>query len=178
MLASADSLKSQILALTPTKEAVSGITAFVGIIADFTNNVQAGSMGTVGIFTFNNAVMIAAMLAMEPVSDASWIPTFVSGWQSAVTASVIAPSTVTNSAWSGSGDKDTETSPSAATTITTIAAAAATLTSGLTGISPTSDSTLQFATAIRNATLAFTFTCIGLGVPPALPPIPITIAAE
>jgi hypothetical protein len=41
-----------------------------------------------------------------------------------------------------------------------------------------SDKTLQFATSIRDATLAFTFLCIGLAAPPALTPIPIPISAQ
>jgi len=178
MLVSAADLKTAFLALSPTTNSTEGVTAFVGVVANFMDQVQAGPTGTPGIFTLNQSVMIPLILAMPPVSDDSWISNFVSAWQTSVSASTITPGTVTESVWVGSGGLDIATLPSAATTITTIAAAAATLESGLNLVGAASDQTLQLATAIRDATLAFVFNCIGLAAPPPLTPIPIPLSAE
>ena len=176
MLASAADFKAQLLTLKPTIIPIVGITAFVGVLADFMNQVQGGPTGAPGIFIFNNAVMIPLMLVMPPVPDKSWIPVFVLAWQTAVMASVIVPGTILNPVWLGSGGLDAATLPIGAATIPTIAAAAAILTSGLNAIDTADDKTLQFATAIRDATLAFIFTAIGLG--PLSVQIPIPIPAE
>lgn len=177
-LPTASTLSDNLLALTPSDTIDGAIPPFVGVIADFTNEVQAGPDGTVGVLTFGNAAMIAAMEAMTRVPDNSWIPIFADAWEAGITTSVITPSTVTDSVWSGSGDKDTETSPSPTTTITTIAAAKAVLIAGLTTAEPDDNEPIAFATAIYNATLALSFTCIGLGPPPALPPISIVFPAQ
>jgi hypothetical protein len=178
VLPTAESFANSLLALTPTTDPVEGITKFVQAVAAFTNQVQAGPTGTPGILTFGNAAMIAAILAMQPVQDSSWIAPFVNAWQSGILTSIIAPGTVTDAVWLGSGSLDTETLPSAAATITTIPAAAAVLTSELATIIPVAGAPIQFATAIRDATLALTFNCIGLGTPPALVPIPILFPAQ
>ena len=60
-LDSASTLKSNILALTPTSSSSSGINAFVSVIEGFMNKIQAGSAGSVGILTFNKAAMISAL---------------------------------------------------------------------------------------------------------------------
>jgi hypothetical protein len=177
-LATAQTLSNNLLALSPSSNLFTAIPIFVGVIANFMNEVQAGPTGTVGIFTFGNAAMIAAMEAMTPVSDNSWIPIFANAWEAGVVSGVITPSTVTNSIWIGSGNKDTETSPSPSSTITTLSAAKAVLIAGLETAQPDITEPITFATAIRNATLAFEFTCIGLGSPPLFTPIPIVIAAE
>lgn len=177
-LPSVTSLKNDILALSPTTNQVQGVTDFVNVVANFTNQVQAGSGGTPGILIFGNTAMISILLTQVPVSDNSWISTFVNAWQAGITTSVITPSTVTNAAWTGSGNKDTNTSPSAATTIPTIAAAAAVLTAQLANVVPDSTAPLALAQALSDATLALSFICIGLGPGPSFTPIPITFPAQ
>lgn len=177
-LPSVSTLSNNLLALTPSDSILSAIPPFVGVIADFMNQVQANPGGSVGIFTLGNAAMIAAIEAMVPVADNSWIPIFADAWEAGVTAGVIAPSTVTDSVWLGSDDKDTETSPSPTTTIVTLAAAKTVLISGLTTAMPDINEPIAFATAISNATLAFSFQCIGLGPPPTFTPIPVTFSAQ
>jgi len=178
MLGTAQDLKSALLALEPTKDKTQGITKFVGVISSFMNKVQGGPLGSPGIFTFNDAAMIAILMTQQPVKDNSWIPTFASAWEAGCIAAVIAPGTVTNPVWIGSGTKDVATLPTAAATITTLSAAKALLTAGLASVGPTSDAPLPLANAIRNATLAFVFNCIGLGPPPPLTPIPVPTPAE
>ena len=177
MLPTADSFKSSLLSLSPTTVLPTGVAVFVGALADFMNQVQATG-GTPGIFTFNNAIMISLLLPMPLAPDSSWIPGFVSAWTTAVTASIITPGTVSNPVWIGSGGFDAVTLPLAAATILTIPAAATLLTTGLGAVPTSNDQTLAFATAIRNATLGFVFTCIGLGPPPPLTPIPLPLAAQ
>jgi hypothetical protein len=177
MLPTASSFKDSLLALSPTKDQAEGVNNFVNAVADFSNQVQAGSTGTPGILTFGNSAMVAILLTQHPVKDSSWIMPFANAWEAGILASVITPGTVTGPAWIGSV-VDVDTLPSAADTITTLSAAKAILISGLGNVAPTSDAPLPLATAIRNATLALTFNCIGLGAPPDFTPIPIPIPAE
>ena len=177
MLPSADTLKQNILSLKPTKNSIEGITAFVEVIADFMNLVQAGPTGSTGIFTFNNSAMISIMETMKPVKDNSWIANFANAWEAGVSGGIISPGTVTDPTWIGSGNKDIETLPSASATIINITSAKAHLISNLSNIN-ISNAPLPFATAIRNATLIFQFNCIGLGSPPSFTPIPIVFSAQ
>jgi hypothetical protein len=157
-------------------DAVAGVTAFVNVIATFTNQVQAGSAGTSGIFTFGNAAMISILLTQQPVSDNSWAPKFANAWQAGILAGTIAPRTVTNAKWLVS-DVDTLTVASPAVTITNVSAAKAALEASLLSITATPDSPLPLATAIRNATLSFTFNCIGIGgtiLTPVTIPLPFS----
>jgi hypothetical protein len=178
MLPSQTVLANNILALSPTTDEVAGITSLVGVLADFMNQVQGGPDGMVGIFTLDNPTVIAALSTLAPVNNNSWVAAFSTAFLSGVTAGVITPSTVTNSAWIGSGDLDTETSPSAASTITTLSAFESTLMSGLDGATAENNPPQPFAAAFRDSTLEFQFECIGLGPPPTFTPIPIVIAAE
>lgn len=178
MLPSQTTLANNILALSPTTDEVAGLTSLVGVLADFMNQVQGGADGTVGIFTLDNPTVIAALSTLAPVDDNSWVAAFTTAFLSGVTAGVITPGTVTNSAWIGSGDKDTQTSPSAASTITTLSAFESTLMAGLNSATAENNPPQLFAGAFRDSTLEFQFECIGLGSPPVLPPIPIMIAAE
>ena len=177
MLGTADSLKTSLLSLPPTKDKVAGITAFVGKISIFTNQLQAGPTGSPGIFTFGDAAMISAMMSMAPVSDNSWMSKFADAWAAGVTAAIIAPGTVTSPLWLGSA-VDIATLPTASATILNIAAAKASLLAGLASVGPTSDAPLPLATAIRSATLLFSFNCIGLGPPPVFAPIPVPTTAQ
>jgi hypothetical protein len=178
MLPSSDDLKQSILNLSPSKDAVSGVTAFVKVIADFTNMVQGGPLGTPGILTFGNEAMIAMMLQMQPVKDASWIPKFADAWEEGILTSIITPGTISNPAiWLGS-IVDVATLPTAAATILTLPAAKAVLTAELANVKPDSNAPLPLATAIRDATLALVFNAIGLGPPPTFTPIPVPTSAE
>lgn len=178
MLPSVNSLSSNILGLSPTTIPLTGVTSFVGVIADFMNQVQGGSTGMPGIFTLNNAILIPLLVAMPPVADNSWIQVFATAMETAITASIITPGTVMNPIWLGSGSLDVMTLPTAAATITTISVAKATLISQLQNATAGNNPAVPFATAISQATLQFIFTCIGLGTPPGLTPIPLPISAE
>jgi hypothetical protein len=178
MLPSVATLSNNILALTPSASITSAIPLFVAVIADWTNQLQAGSGGTPGIFTFGNAAMIALLETQAPVADSSWIANFASAWEAGITTGVITPSTVTNSAWAGSGDVDSQTSPSPASTIATIPAATAVLMAELANVVPDDTAPMALATAINAATLALSFTCIGLSAPPVFAPIPLTFPAQ
>lgn len=178
MLPTESDFADSLAALAPTKDQSSGVDAFVTAISDFTNQLQAGPTGLPGILTFGNAAFKTALLTMQPVADNSWISNFANVWEAGINTSIITPGTVTEPVWIGSGGLDVATLPSATATITTIAAAKAVLISGLASVVPTSGKPIPLATALRNATLALTFTCIGLGSPPTLTPIPIPISAE
>ena len=178
MLDSANTLKSNISALSPNTNKIVAIDAFVQVIADFTNQVQAGSNGTAGIFTFDNTSMATPLYSQGPVSDNSWMSDFADAWEAGINGGTITPGTVTDPSWIGSGNSDTNTATSVASTIPNIAAAKATLMSGLNNCTATNNPPQPFAEAIRDATLALNFVCIGLGAPPILPTIAITFAAQ
>lgn len=178
MLPSQSTLANNILALPPTTDKVAGITSLVGVLGDFMDMVQGNPGGTVGIFTLNNPTVVAALSSLVPVDDNSWVSAFTTAFLSGVTTGTITPGTVTNSAWTGSGDLDTETSPSPTSTILTLSAFESTLMSGLNGATAENDPPQPFAGAFRDSTLEFSFSCIGLGPPPTFTPIPITIASE
>jgi hypothetical protein len=171
MLPPAQTLANEILALPASPIPLTGITAFVGVITSYMANVQGGPTGLPGIFTLNSALVIAAMTAMKPVTDNSWISSFADAMEDGIVAAIITPGTVTEPVWVTSVT-DVSTLPLGASTITTIAAAKAKLISDLN----TASTTLQFAQSIYDATLEFTFTCIGLG--PLSVPIPLPISAE
>ena len=178
MLPSQSTLANDILALPTTTDKVSGITNLVDLLGNFMDQVEGNPGGTVGIFTLNNATVIAALSSLVPVDDNSWVSAFTTAFLSGVTTGTITPGTVTNSAWIGSGNMDTETSPSPSSTITTLSAFESTLMSGLSSATAENNPPQPFAGAFRDSTLEFQFECIGLGPPPTFTPIPITIAAE
>ena len=177
MLPSAEDLKRSLLNLAPTKDAVSGVKAFVKVIADFSNQIQGGPLGTPGILTFGNEAMEAILLTMQPVKDDSWIIPFSNSWEAGILTSIIASGTVTNPIWLGS-IVDVATLPSAAATILTLPAAKAVLIAELANVKPDSNAPLPLATAIRDATLALVFNAIGLGAPPTFTPIPVPTPAQ
>lgn len=178
MLSTAEDFKNFILSLPPTRDSVEGVNNFVTVIANFTNSVQAGPTGSPGILTFGNSAMISALLTMQPVKDNSWIQRFADAWESGITTSIITPGTVIEPVWLGSAGLDIATVPSASATILTIPTAKAGLITELSTSDLLSNSPLPLATAIRNATLALVFNCIGLGPPPFFVPIPIPLSAQ
>lgn len=175
MLAPASTLNSAILALPFTDSKIGGVTQFVNTICDYMEQVQGGALGSVGILTMNRSVMIAQFLTQNPVNDNSWINNFAEAWYEGVAQGTIAPGTVANPAWTTSA-VDIATSSDPTVTITTLTSAKSQLESELASVSYSNNPALPFAEAIRDATLAFTFLCIGLG--PLSVPIPISINAE
>ena len=123
MLESVSSLKSQLEALPESDSSIVAATNFIGVVATFSNAVQAGSEGTVGIFLYNNATAIPLIASLPPVDDNSWIVNFADAIEAGVITGVITPGTVTDPAWAGGSDTDTSTSPSPSSTITTLASA-------------------------------------------------------
>jgi hypothetical protein len=178
MLPSVQSLADNIKALPTTLIPIVGATNFVGVVADFMNQVQAGSTGHAGIFTLNQAVIIATLFEFRPVSDNSWIEPFADIMATGITASIITSGTVTEPVWIGSGLLDTETLPAAASTITTIAEAKEQLITDLQNVVANNNSPAPLAQAISDCTLKFVFLCIGLGPPPTFIPIPIPLDAQ
>lgn len=126
MLPPAQTLANEILALPASPIPLTGITAFVGVITSYMANVQGGPTGLPGIFTLNSALVIAAMTAMKPVTDNSWISSFADAMEDGIVAAIITPGTVTEPVWVTSVT-DVSTLPLGASTITTIAAAKAKL---------------------------------------------------
>lgn len=177
MLPPVSTLASNILALPTTTSANAGMTQFVGVIAAHMNQVQGGPTGTPGIFTLGNAAMIALLAAMPPVADNSWIVSFANAMEAGILTGIITPGTVTNPAWLGSGNVDAVTLPSTVATILTIPLAKATLIAALASATASNNPPVPFAQAIQSATLAFIFTCIGLGPPPTFLPTPIPTPA-
>jgi len=162
MLTPASTLNSAILALAPSDDKGAAITAFVAVIAEYMNQVQGGSDGTVGILTVSQSAMYNVFITQAPVADSSWINTFAEAWYQGVAQGTITPGTVTNSAWSGGSTTDTETQSTGMAVIANLATAQALLTSELAAATYGNNPALPFATAVRDATLACTFTCIGL----------------
>ena len=177
MLPGVDTLVNNLLALKPTTDKVQGIQNFVAVVAAYTNQVQAGSDGTPGIFTFNQPAMVAGLMSQQPVADNSWISNFVSAWRAGVLAATITPGTVTDPSWLGSVT-DTLTSAAVESTIPNVGAAAAALTSGLNSVSAQNNPPRPLAQALHDAVASFEFLCIGLGPPPTLAPIPKTFGAQ
>lgn len=177
MLPSASSLKNDLSNLPSASGPADGSVNFVGAISAFMNQVQGGPLGTPGIFALMDAAMIAIMSTLTPTSGDAWKSTLADAWEAAVLAAIITPATVTNPTWIGSGGKDVLTLPAAPASIPTLSAAKAVLVASLASVGPTDDAPLPLASAFRDATLAFVFNCIGLGPPPAFPPIPIPTPA-
>lgn len=177
MLPPIDSLKQDILNLSPTDDPVQGIQNFVKVIANYVNQVQGGAAGSPGIFKFNESIMVALLTTLQPVSDNSWALGFTNAFQAGCNAAIITPATVQNPAWSGSGSLDIVTLPTGIATIPTLLAACQLLQSGLTNAQPDDNAPISLTKGIHDAVSAFTFICIGLGPAPALPPIPIPTPA-
>lgn len=153
-----------------------GDTNFSNAIGDLTDPLNVIG-GAPGVLTFARSIFKVQLDSLVPTASTSWAALMAAAWGTAITASVITPGTVTDPAWSGSGNKDTVTLTTGAAVITNIAAAQASLQASLLAIDP-SDSNRAMAKAFRDATLTLLLTCIGLGPPPPLPPIPIVKGVE
>lgn len=176
MLPNVNILAANILALPKTTDKMAGMTGFTRVIADFMDQVQASSEGSVGIFALAQSIVIPLLAALPLVADNSWIPGFADALEAGIINAIITPSTVTDRAWGGSAFRDTLTLPTGAATITTISAAKAILISELASATYSNNPPVPFAQAIMDCTLAFIFNCIGLG--PSLTPVPIPMSAE
>lgn len=168
-----------------TADADEGAENFSVALGTLMDKVQAGPEGTEGIFTFDEPTFKEGLLTLQPVADNSWASNLADIWQTAVLASVIAPSTVTDSAWTSS-ETDVDTLPTPAATIPVISDARNVLETELLAVSDlftnpdTSEDILlaaatQTAKAFRDATLTFTFICIGLVLAPPGPPVQLAI---
>jgi hypothetical protein len=175
-VASAASLNSDILAMPPSADQATGVQNFVDVIGNFMDQLQAGPTGAPGIFTFGRPAMFSILMTQAPVASSAWIATFANAWEAGVLTAVVTPGTVLNPAWIGSGGVDAVTLPSGAATILTVAVAKAGLIADLASVAPSASSAMPFATAIRNATLALTFNCIGLSA--LMVPVPIPTPAQ
>lgn len=166
--------------LPAVSSAPDGVHNFAVEISNHMDSVQAGPTGTAGIFTMEESTFESNLMTLGTSGDTSWVAKLVSAWQTAVIASSITSGTVTDPLWTLSMT-DIDTAGSAPVVISTIASAAATLQSELMAIatvftSSNPDSTevsncpQQIAKAFRDATLAFTFNCIGEMTNPLPPP--------
>ena len=174
MLDPASTLNTALLALSPTVDKHAGCVAFVNVIGDFMDKVNALG-GIPGILTINRPAYVALLETQVPVSDNSWMAPFANAWMEGVAQGIITPGTVTNPAWTAS-TVDIATLPSPAVTITTLSSAEVDLQSSLTNVKADNTAALPLATDIRNATLEFIFTCIGIVIPAV--PLPIPLPAQ
>lgn len=169
MLPSVNSLSNDLLALPPTLSSLEGATNFINVVAAFMDQLQAGSGGTPGIFTYTKPPAIALLLALPPVNDNSWIPNFANAIHAGSTAAILAPGTVTNSAWTASG---VDVLPPVNTGIAT---ALPVLISGLSNVTSSNNPPMPLAQAISDYTKAFTFLVTGLVLAPPGPPVPLPL---
>lgn len=177
-LPSASALKDKIKALAPSTDKAAATQAFVDVIGDFMDQIQAGPTGSPGILKFGRPAMFGILMTLAPVTDGSWMIGFANAWQAGMLTSIVTPGTVSNPAWLGSGNKDILTLPAAAATIPTIAAGFAVLLGKLAAVKPDSGAPQPLADAVHAAALVLIFICIGLGPPIVFPPIPIPIPAQ
>ena len=168
-LPSVSSLNNQLLALPPTLSSHEGATQFVNVIADYINQVQAGPTGSPGILTYTRPPAIAAIEALPPVIDNSWIPNFAAAVHLGVTSGILTPGTVTDPAWTASV---VDVLPPV---IITLPAALAVLTAGLAPVTSGNNPAMPMAQAIHDYALAFTFLCTGLALALPAPPIPVPL---
>jgi len=169
MLPSVSDLNNKFLALPPTNSGIEGVTQFVKVVADFMNQMQAGSGGTPGIFTYNNAVAIALLLTLQEVSDNSWIIPFANAIHAGSSAAILASGTVTNPAWTASL-KDVLPPVNMG-----LAAALPVLISGLQNVTSSNNPAMPMAQAISDYAKAFIFLVTGLVLAPPGPPIPLPL---
>lgn len=173
------SLVSDINSLSPTNDQAAGMAALGGVIANYMDQVQAGPLGSPGILTFNSSEFATQLGALPTVDDTSWITGFASAWETALLASTITPSTVSDPATWPVSSTDTLTASSPSSTITTISTAKSTLISGLGSATPDNNPPEPFAQAIHDAILQFQFNTIGVAGTPSSPvPTPVLRPAE
>lgn len=169
MLPSVSSLNSQLLALPPVNSSVAGATQFVNCIANYMDQVQGGSTGSPGIFTYLRPPVIAAIQVLPPVKDNSWIVNFANAIHLGTTGATLVPGTIVSPAWTAS---ITDIGP---VSITTLAPALATLIAALQPVTWDNNPAMPLAQAIHDYATAWTFQTTGLALAPPGPPIPIVL---
>lgn len=175
-LPSVASLTTDLEALTPSDNSLTAMTAFANVIGDFMDQVQAGSLGTSGIFTFDRSTFATELAALPTVADTSWISGVSDAWETAVLSSTITPGTVSDpTTWTASTvDINTLSSPSS--TILNISSAKSTLSAGLASATFDNSPPEPIAQAFSDATLTFNFNTIGLALPST--PVPVVRGAQ
>jgi hypothetical protein len=173
MLPPVSDLAAQILTVPPEISSEVAATNFINVISAFMDQVQAGSLGSPGILTYNKSPAISGIQALSPVIDSSWITNFANAIHSGVTTGTLTPVTVTDPVWTASGVDIL--SP----TIPTLSAALATLISGLSSVTSSNNPPQPMAQAIHDYATALTFLCTGLVAgSPSPTPLPLTFSAE
>lgn len=151
-----------------------GAANFSAAIGSLTNDLQVNPGGSVGFITFDQATFTAALLPMAPVSSAAaGASVMSSAWMTAMSTSVISPSTVTNAAWTASST-DVSTAPTGAAVFVNLSAAEASLFSALSAVQPANNAQ-AVADAFRNATLMLMALAVGLALAPPGPPVPVPL---
>src|ERR1019366_5170763 len=153
--------------------ASAGAANFAAAIGTLTNVLQVTPGVSTGFITFDQATFAAALSGMSPEMEAAGAATMASAWQSAMSSSVIAPSTVTNLAWTSS-NTDVSTPALGSTVLINLAAATASLQSALAGAKSAQDAS-TIAKAFRDATLMLTPTVTGLVLALPAPPVPLPL---
>jgi len=186
MLDPLDTWSNKLKDLQPNDVAIIALNNFTAAIGELMNKVQPQVappfIYSGQIFTFNSAIMTTQLLTLLPTQGPDWIDKMVNAWLMACQASAITPSTVTNATIWTASTTDVNTLSSAAATIPTISVGAAILKAGLLAssidLSDADASRRKFADAFRSATLAFSFTLIGLAAATPSPiPVPIVLPA-
>jgi hypothetical protein len=174
MLPSVDSLKQQFLSMPEAFTPIDGATHFVNIIGNYMDQVQAGPTGSPGIFTYLRPPVIAAIAALPPVKDNSWIVQFANAIHLGALGAILVPGTVTLPAvWLVSV---VDTLPPV---ITTLDAALAVLIGSLANVTSANNPPQPLAQAIHDYISAFIFLCTGIGGTVITPvPIPVPIPAQ
>ena len=174
-----DHLYKKLKACPPEKTAIAGWLNISIEIFNYMSQIQAGSTGAPGIILFNSAIFANLCATLPMDKDGSNFPGAIAkNWQSAMMASTITPGTVIDPGTWVTSTADIMTVPAVPATVTTLSAAVSTLESGLKNVKADKDAPKAMAEAFHNAFLEMQFTCIGLGPPPASPPIPKPFPAK
>lgn len=176
MLPPVSVLSANLMALAPSPIQAVAVMNFVDVVCDYIDMVQASPLGSPGILTTNRPIFAQTLQMQMPVPGPAWISNFVLAFQQGVSLGIITPGTVTNPVWLGSG-VDVLTLPTPIATIVTLELATSLLQVGLLNVSAAPGAPMPLAQAISDAVMAFSFLCIGLGPPPAFPPIPLPLPA-
>lgn len=169
MLPSVSSLNDQLLALPPTMSAHEGAVQFIDVVANYINQVQAGPTGSPGILTYTRPPAVAAIEALPPVIDNSWIPNFAAAVHLGVTAGILTPGTVTDPAWTAS------TVDVLTPVIINLPAGLATLIGALPPVTSGNNPAMPMAQAIHDYAFSFIFLCTGFALALPAPPVPVPL---
>lgn len=173
-----DSLYEKLKACPPEKTGEAGFANVSRAIGEYMSGIQGGPTGSSGIITFNEEIFGTLCATLPPDTSGDAFPAkMASFWLNAVLASVIRPGTVQSPTWISSG-ADILTAPSAAASIPTLSVAVNILETGIKKVKGDKRPPQAMAQAFHDACMALSFLCIGIGPPPALPPIPLVVSAK